>query len=232
MSDEVFQGDNNNNVNTFIAEDLDLFKTSTEYKSYWQILETGALHTALEIMIRKGLSFSLGEKIMNNIRSAVGKEMTKKNFSMTDKKLKQWGISSEKIKAMHKILDLPEITSQSLCSIKEGGIHLVKAFKIMAQEDDDVFLHTEYRVLQNMGILFCKEKNMTPVEAMRLSRVWNGYKSQISMFLYSLKPEGAFKLLDNQALDQYDFWGKDRPSTVKINNSNDQSQDDQIPDLV
>ena len=84
---------------------------------------------------------------------------------MTNKKLKEWGLSNEKVAGIRKILSLPEVTSKTLCKVKEGGIYLVKAFKIFQEEDDDVFLWDDYNVCRNLGILFFGDKAITKAEA-------------------------------------------------------------------
>jgi hypothetical protein len=153
---------------------------------------------------------------------------------MTDKKLKQWGLSSQKIAAIRQILSLSEVTPRDLCKIKEGGIHLVKSFKVMTELDDDVFLNTDYNVLRNLGILFGRSKPMTSTEATIVSRNWIGYRSQISYFLHRLKPEGAVKVFAEQKLEPWDFWGADPPSLESLLefSSSESDDPDEVPDLV
>lgn len=203
---EVFEGDNFDN-RQFIAQDLDLFEISNKYKHLWLFPEYSSLHTSIVLLIRKGLSYSSSSKILNKINEAIGnKQISKTNFTMTDKKLKQWGLSSEKIEGIRKILNLEQVTSNSLCKIKEGGLYLVKLFKIINQEDDDIFLWDDYNVLRNMGILFYRNKSLSKQECIFISKNWIGYRSQISYFLYRLRPEGALKICEDLELNIDDFW--------------------------
>ena len=71
------------------------------------------------------------------LTQSIGKgDISPNSFHITDKKLKSWGLSNEKIEGIKAILALPEVNSKSLCKIKEGGIYLVKAFKIFTGDDD------------------------------------------------------------------------------------------------
>ena len=67
-----------------------------------------------------------------------------------------------------------------------------------------------------MGILFFRSKLMTKTEATLLAKTWIGYRSQISYFLSRLKPEGAIKILDEDDLEPWDFFGVEQPETAPI----------------
>jgi hypothetical protein len=242
MSD-VFEGDNNSDVNQSIVEAHDLFALSNRYKKFWTLPECAAAHRAILLLIYKGVSYDFGSKILQRIQSAIGKkDFTAKNFTITDKKLKEWGLSSEKIEGIRQILALAEqgeITSSVLCKVKAGGLYLVKAFKVFSEENDDVFMAEDYNVQQNMGILLFRTKKMTNTEAMRLSRTWEGYRSRISYFLYRLKPTGAVKILDEEDLEPWDFWGCEQPKASSSTSSGggkdevkDDDSSDEAPELV
>jgi 3-methyladenine DNA glycosylase/8-oxoguanine DNA glycosylase len=203
---DVFEGDNND-MSSCIAEDLDLFAVATRTMDLWKLPERTAHHIAIDLVISKGLSYDMYTKVRNNIKNAIGKrEYSQDTFKFTDKKLKEWGISGEKINAIRKILQLETVDSGALCRIKECGLHIVKAFKVFFQEHDDTFLNEDYNVRTNMGILFCKNKLMTPQEATRVAKNWNGHRSIISYFLHRLKPTSAYKILDQEELDDNDFY--------------------------
>jgi len=209
---DAFEGDVNND-REFLAQDLDLFAVSNDTKKWWKLPEKSALHTAVTILISRGSTEEMTARIMEKIRNSIGKgDITRDNFKFTDKKLKEWGLSSDKISGIRKILSLEEVNAESLCRIKEGGIFLVNGFKVMHEEDDDVLWSEDYNVRRCLGILFFRQKNMTETEARQVGKVWAGYRSQISYFLHRLKPEGAIKIRDEEELDQYDFIGNDRPS--------------------
>lgn len=217
MSDEVFQGPDFSEDRKSLAEELDLFSLSNQTKALWKLPEYSPLHRAILILISKGLTHEFYSKILERLEKAIGKrEITPKNFTMKDATLKAWGLSAEKIAGIRKLLKLPEVDTKALCKIKEGGIYCVKAFKILTEEDDDVFLWEDYNVLRCLGILFFKDKPMSKAEAMQVSRNWAGYRSQISYFLHRLRPEGACKIIDEKELDEYDFWGANRPSSPDV----------------
>jgi len=201
---DIFEGDNTN-INSEHALSLDLFSISNKYKKYWKFPDRSDFHQAIYITISKGLNNDQTNQIMQKITNSIGKEITPEKFSFTDKKMKEWGLSNEKIQIIKKIKELQEITSSNLCKIKEGGIYLVKAFKILQEEDDDTFLMDDYNIRKNMSILFVKNKLMTTQEARDISKVWQGHRSQISYFLYRLKESGAIKILDEEELDEKDF---------------------------
>jgi len=233
MSDEIFEGNDPSEDRIFHAADLDLFSIANRYRKFWKLPERSPYHTAISLLIGKGLPYDTVSKIMEHIGQALGnKDISPKNFHITDKKLKSWGLSQEKIDGIRKILALEEVSSQSLCKIKEGGIYLVKAFKVIQEEDDDVFLPDDYNVLRNLGILFFRDKPMTKTEAMKLSRAWQGHRSLISYFLLKLKPDGAVKILDEE--ESHDFWGHSKPVTPSPTLVADMSavNDDPVPELV
>lgn len=211
--DDVFEGDDTSQDRNEIAQDLDLFSLSNKYKKLWKLPECPSHHRAVLLLIAKGIPHDTFKRIRSKISEAIGnKPISASNFTMTDKKLKEWGLSNEKISGIRKILALPEVTSGALCKIKEGGIYLVKAFKIFQEEDDDIMLFEDYNVLKNLGILFFRNKPMTKTEAQQVCKNWINYRSQISYFLYRLKPDSADKIHDEtKELDKYDFWGFDRP---------------------
>jgi hypothetical protein len=210
MSDEVYQGDNNSEyIIEDIVNDLDLFEVSMKYKKLWELREHTPTHLAILLLIFKEVSHSSGSKIMEKIEQSIGKkDISCSNFTMNDKKLKDWGISSDKIIGIKKILKLSEINGKTLCNIKEGGIYLVKAFKIFNQEDDDMFFIEDYNVRLNLGILFNRKKPMTKAEALSVSKHWKGFRSHISYFLYRLSDIGAYKIVNKEDLQQCDFHGK------------------------
>jgi hypothetical protein len=206
MTDYVFEGEDNTQENRkFQAEFLDLFAKSEKYKKYWKLPQCSSKHRALFIIISKELPYKTSSRILEKIYNTIGKKEIIK-FEISDKTLKKWELSNEKINCLKKMLELPEVNSKTLCKIKEFGIYGVKLFKIMQEEDDDVFLKEDYNICKNLGILFEKNRAMTKVEAQQISSNWLGFRSQLSFFLYRLKPEGAYKLLDEKELDEKDFW--------------------------
>jgi hypothetical protein len=203
---DIFEGDNTD-ISKNIAEDLDLFELANRYKKLWERKERSAHHTAVDLVISRGMSPDTYKNICDNIKNAIGKkDYSIDTFKITDKKLKEWGLSNDKITAIRKILQLESVDSNTLCRIKECGIHIVKAFKVFFGEHDDTFLNEDYNVRTNMGILFYKNKLMTPQEATQVAKNWNGYRSTISFFLHRLKPEGAFKVLNDEELSREDFY--------------------------
>jgi hypothetical protein len=162
----------------------------------------------VEILIRQGLSWDNSERIMGYIRASIGQaDITPANLSMTDKTFKRWGLSGEKIAGIRKILALPVVTPQTLCSVKEGGIELVRMFKVLEGDDDDCWLYSDYNILRNLAVLLFRSKALTSRECMAIGRAWAGTRSQISYFLHRLKPEGAAKILEDEELEPWDFWG-------------------------
>lgn len=203
---DVFEGDNTD-ISSIIAEDLDLFSVAKNTKDLWILPEHSAHHTAVDLVMAKGLSFDMYKRLRTNIYNAIGKrEYSRDTFKFTDKKLKEWGMSNEKITAIRKILEVETVDSGALCRIRECGIHIVKAFKVFYGEHDDTFLNEDYNVRTNLGLLFSKNKLMTPQEATKVARNWSGHRSIISYFLHRLKPESVFKILDNEDLQKEDFF--------------------------
>ena len=212
MSDfDVFEGNDTSLFFSNHAKDLDLFDLSNQYKHLWKLPETSPAHRAVLLLIGKGISPENYYKIVSKIEASIGKkEINKHSFGIRDIKLKEFGLSTDKIIGIRKILDLPEVTSKTLCKVKEGGIYLVKAFKIFYEEEDDIFLQEDYLVRKNLSVLFFKDKLMSEAEARKLSTNWAGHKSQISYFLSRLKPTGSAKILAEEPLTECDFFGKDK----------------------
>lgn len=213
-SDIVFEGSQDDQRD--YAEDLDLFAISTFTKPLWELPECSAVHRAIEILIRKGLNWDHSQAIMSRINASIGnRDISQANFTMRDETLKKWGLSNDKIAGIRKILALPEVTGSTLCAIKEGGIYLVRMFKILHGEQDDVPFPDDYNLKQCLGILFYRQRAMTPQDMMEISKTWNGYRSQIAYFLHRLKPEAVAKIQDDQDLEPWDFWGCVAPQTAR-----------------
>lgn len=211
MSEDIFEGDDNAAERSDFIGDLDLFAVSNKTKKYWKLPERSNLHIALYLMITMGMSYESGEKIMKKIKDTIGdKDMSKENFVISDKTLKEWGLSATKISGIKKILGLKEITQQSLCKVREGGIKLVKMFMVLSETKDDTSLEFCYEVRRNLSNLLGHSKILPEPDAKKLFLKWSGYKSQIGYFLYRLKPDSAVKIVDDIELDQYDFNGFDR----------------------
>lgn len=203
---DIFEGDNND-VSSFIAQDLDLFGVAERTMDLWKLQDSTSHHTAVDIVISKGLSRDMYSKIRTNIKNAIGKkEFSVDNFKFTDKKLKEWGLSNEKITAIRKIFQLETVDSNALCRIKECGLQVVKQFKVIFGENDDTFMNEDYNVRFNLGILFSKNKLMTPQESTKVARNWSGHRSIISYFLHRLKPTSTYKILEEQELSKEDFY--------------------------
>lgn len=237
MPDEggIFEGDNNGEVNHEFAQDLDLFNLSNECKKFWKLPERNNLYTAIFIMVSKGLSYETYNKIMENMHKSIGVKFTVNNFNFSDKKLKEWGLSNDKISGIRKILEIAkteEITPKNLCRVKEGGIYLYKSFKIIQEEDDDCFLFEDHIVRKNLSVLFYKDKLMLPTEAKEISKAWQGHRSQISYFLSKLKESGAVKILDDEPLEQSDFIGYDELETNNSSNSSNSSSSSHIKEKL
>lgn len=207
---DILEGDSNSEEKKDIALDLDLFNLSEKYKSFWKYPERTDLFQAIFILISKGCTFEQYDFILQKITQSLGFKITLENFKIQDKKLKEWGLSTDKINAIRKLLEIAKehgVTPSSLCKVKEGGIYLVKSFKILQEEDDDVFLAEDYIVRRILSILYYRSKILTVTEAKEISKAWIGHRSQISYFLSRLKDSGASKILDKQELDKYDFIG-------------------------
>lgn len=211
MSDDIFEGDDTFSERVEFLKNLDLFSLSNGTKNYWKLADHSALHTALYLMITKGMSFESGEKLMNKIRGTLGKkDMNKEKFTISDKTLKEWGLSAAKIQGIRTILSLDSINSSTLCKVKEGGLWLIKMHAVLAETNDDTPLYFCYEVKQNLAALLGHAKILSDEETKKLFTIWTGYRSQISYFLYRIKPESIVKILDDEELDKFDFNGCDK----------------------
>lgn len=207
MSDDIFEGDNNSLDQQDFLDAMDLFSVSNASKHLWKLPERSNLHVALFLMITKGLPHAAGQKIMDRIEQAIGKkDMSHKNFTFSDKKMKQWGLSAEKISGIRKILTLDEINPNTLCKVKEGGIYLIKGFRVLADEDDDTFWESSFQVRYNMGRLLGHSKILPEQDARNLGKKWLGYRSQISYFFYRIKPDAMEKIVNEEELTADDFF--------------------------
>ncbi len=195
--DDVFEGDNNTDDVLFYAEQLDLFKWANNTKHIWKYPETNPYHLIITLLINN-------KKIMDHISHALGKRpITPQNYIFKPETQKKWGISNEKIFQIKYILQLEEITASKFCSFKD--IFLLKLFKIVLEEEDDIFLYESPHIRKILGILFGRNKPMDKAEVMKVSKVWNSYKSLISYFLFRLKDTGAIKILEEIDLISEDF---------------------------
>jgi hypothetical protein len=201
-----FQGESSNDVE--YLQDMDLFALSEQTKHLWRSEERTPLHRALEILIRQNMNWTNGDNIMKRIRDSIGSaDMSASNMIMTDKTLKKWGLSAEKISGIRKILSLGEITPKTLCSVKEGGIHLIQMFTVMEGENDDCWIYNDSNILRNLGTLLGRSRSLTPREGMIVSRAsFAGVKSQISYFLHMLRPEGAIAICNDEPLEVAHFY--------------------------
>lgn len=208
---DIFEGDSSKEEKHDLALDLDLFNLSNIYKKYWKYPDRTDLFQAIFILISKGLPYEQYSSIMSKIAGSVGYKITSDGeFKIHDTTLKNWGLSSDKINGIRKILQIAKdgsINANTLCKVKEGGIYLVKAFKILQEEDDDIFLAEDYTVRRVLSILYSRSKILTIPEAKEIGLAWTGHRSQISYFLSRLKDSGAHKILNEKELEQTDFIG-------------------------
>lgn len=203
-----FQGQSSNDVE--YMQEMDLFAISERTKHLWQSQPRTPLHRAIEILIRQNMNWTNGEYIMQRIKDTIGDvDISVSNLTMTDKTLKKWGLSTEKISGIRKILSLEEITPKTLCSVKEGGIHLVQMFTAMEGENDDCWVYNDSNLLRNLGILLGRSRSLAAREALQIGRSFAGVRSQISCFLHMLKPEGAICIVNNEPLEPEHFYGVD-----------------------
>ena len=204
---DSFQGESSND--TEFLQELDLFALSEQTKQWWQAPPRTPVHRAIEILIRQNMSWENGEKIMERVRASIGEaDISLSNLVMTDKTLKKWGLSAEKISGIRKILSLQEITPKTLCSIKEGGIYLVQMFTVMEEENDDCWVYNNPNALRNLSIFLGRARPLTAREAVHMSRsAFSGHRSQLSYFLYMLKTEGAIAMVNDEPLEITHFYG-------------------------
>lgn len=189
-----------------MAEDYDLFALSNETKEWWYREPLGIIHETVLLIITEKLSFHKSDEVLNKIIASIGKkEITKTTFTISDNKLKEWGLSSDCCSLIRSVLELSSPTVKDIVKIRGIGIRNIKAIKIIMGEEDDQFLYEDLHIRRCMAILFNHKKPLTPSDAKHLSSVWEGHRSQISMFLLRLTFEGIGKIVEMKPLTKEDF---------------------------
>lgn len=213
--DSVFEGDSDS-YDDFIKE-LDLFSVAMSTRKLWDLTASECpenstkIHIAIYLIVHSGCSYNVGNQIFNYIRQSMGhKSISPETFTFTDKTLKKWGLSNDKISLIRNILTYTDdnFNSTVFCRLKPG-INLIQLFKAFTDENEDTYAYSDYNIKKNIAVMLERAKMPSDNENRKLSRVWNGFRSIITQFLYRLKPTGMNKILEEEVLTSVDFYNKD-----------------------
>jgi len=123
---------------------------------------------------------------------------------ITDKELENIGIEPIKIKTIQNVLNLDDSDLdnfiENIEDIKGIGPWTVKCLKIYFDLDDDVFLFEDLWIRKRMTELIRGDIVLTQTECNEHSKIWKGYRTQISKFFWRIKPEGIIALLSDEEL--------------------------------
>lgn len=181
-------------------------------KSYYELKKYSIVHQAISLVISQKVSFQQGKNIRKKLFFLISpdSEFTKENMkNITDEDLENIGIDVLKIKTIRNILKLDDIDHndfiEKIEDIKGIGPWTIKCLKIYFELDNDIFLSEDLWIRKRMTELTENDIVLTQKECEIESKIWRGYRTQISKFFWRIKPIGITALLNNEELN-YDHF--------------------------
>lgn len=178
-----------------------LDKTSEFYKQKQYSIE----HQTVSLIISQKVSFTIGKNIRKKLFELTkGEEFVKNNMNkISNEQLVKIGIDSNKIKTIRNVLNVEfEHTDKYINAIdKINGIGTwtIKCLKIMFKTDPDIMLVEDLWIRKRLQELLRLNKLPTMSECNKLSNIWSGYRTIVSLFLWRIKPDGIKQLLQDSS---------------------------------
>lgn len=182
------------------------------YKDLYPIPSGTLLHNTISLIISQQIKFSQGRLIrkkLYNLLNSLSSDSSQHDHILKGLTQQDWvklGLPSNKIQCIIEVATIPNLTIESLINIKGIGPWTIKALKILMDSDPNVFLNEDLWIRKRMSELCNSKKVLTPFELTHISnKIPTTNLTQISRFLWRLKPEGVVNLLNGRELTRQDF---------------------------
>lgn len=182
-------------------------------EKYYKLKEYSFFHQTISLIISQKISFKKSRSIRSKIFEKIfpEKEFTIQNFKFIKEDLKNFGLNETQIDTINNIIeiynkDLDVINwIHKIQKIKGIGIWTIKCLKIMFNIDNDIFLSEDFWIRSRLSELYNYNYVITIKESNDISIQWKGYRTNVSKFLWRIKPEGIEALKNKDLLIKEHF---------------------------
>lgn len=196
---------------------MQLSKIIDKTKEYYNIPSKSLFHNTISLVISQKIAFGKGRAIRIKIYDKIGSyEMSYDNMKdFTKEDLASFGLESFQIETIQRVMALPQplVYNDVINKVKGIGEWTKKALELYEGNKDNILLVEDYWIRKRVRDLFDLSKIPTVKEAEKLLDGICKNKSNVSKFLWRIKPEAIKKIRGNMcsdkcnsiALDKNDF---------------------------
>ena len=175
-------------------------------ESFWNLPKKTIFHIAINLVIYLKISFKQGRKIRQELYKKINSFDLSKELlcKLTNQDFARIGLEDNKISVINKIIDAEDLSINYLEQLKGIGPWTIKSLKIMNGEKN-LFLEEDYWIRKRLKELFNLDKVPTIKESKKIVEHINCDKSELTRFLWRIKPNGIVKVKNNEELVREDF---------------------------
>ena len=178
---------------------------------YVKLKKYPIIHQAISLIISQKISFQQGRTIRRKLFEIVKNDcFTKENLSnIQDEEFAKLGIDSSKMLTIKNVLNTNFVDNSEFISkigkIKGIGDWTTKCLQIMFEIDNDIFLFEDLWIRKRISELVEADRVLTAKECEKISIQWKGYRSQVSVLFWRIKPEGIKAIIAKENLIREHF---------------------------
>ena len=187
-------------------------KLLTKTKEYYKLKQYNIFHQTISLILSQKISFVMSRKIRSNIFDMISpnKEFTKENISNIKKsKMISIGIDEDKYRVILNVMNTNECETNDwinkMSKIKGIGPWTIKCLKIMFDVGNDLFLCEDLWIRKRLSELVLSDDVMSQKKCNEISLCWKGHRTNVSKFLWRIKPEGILALKNGDDLNKNHF---------------------------
>lgn len=202
------------NMSTNILEQLG--QLAEHYKDLYPIPCGTLLQNTISLIVSQQVKFSQGRVIRKRLYELIDAKTSKTSSGSTDtdtilrslthKDWKDLGLTPNKISTILEITSMSNLSVDNLDHIKGIGPWTIKALKVLTNSDPNVFLSEDLWIRKRFSELVgTRTLSSKELDEMMGNSDTNSNLTQVSRFLWRLKPENVQKLVQSQELSREDF---------------------------
>lgn len=176
-------------------------------KQFWKINEHTIFHNTISLVISQKVSFNIGRNIRIKLFELIGSsEFTKDNISqLSDCEMQNIGLDKNKIILVKLIIRINKKNNleflNELLNLKGIGKWTIKALQILNLNDSNIFLSEDLWIRKRLSELIGIKSVLTIKDCDNLVNFdCKINKSNLTRFLWRIKPEGIIALKNKQLL--------------------------------